>query len=243
MQLRALAREVPQRVVEPQEHRQLREHRQARGGGVDVVLAVELHQLLVLLLLVRLVLLLDLLHLRREPLQVLHRVDLPHGERHEQDPHEHRQRDDRPRPGQADVEVQPVEDVPRQMLERRQRIRHEDEREMAHRTGSNPPRLHGLQRSSRQPAMSAAPDEAVPPERLHRVLRTGRVVLARRREQRPEGRAVQPHETDPEIGRRAQDDVHAAAFVIDSTSSTRSPSQSNPFAATASGRPVRTIRT
>ncbi len=240
---RRLVREVPQRVVEREEHRQLREHRQARGGGVDVVLAVELHQLLVLLLLVRLVLLLNLLHLRREPLQVLHRVDLPHGERHEQDPDDHRQRDDRPRPRQADAEVQPVEDVPRRMLERRERVRHEDEREVAHRTGSNPPRLHGLQRSSRQPAMSAAADEPVLPERLHRVLRAGRVVLARRREERPEGRPVQPDEPDPEIGRRAQDDVHAAAFVIDSTSSTRSPSHSKPFAATASGRPARTIST
>ena len=105
-----MLREVPQRVVEGDEDRQLDEHRQARGSRVDLVLPVELHQLFVLLLLVLLVLLLDLLHLRRIALQVLHRVDLLHRQRHEQHPDDHGQRDDRPRPREADGAVQPVED-------------------------------------------------------------------------------------------------------------------------------------
>jgi hypothetical protein len=46
-------------------------------------------------------------------------VDLLDGERHEQHPHDDGQADDRPRPRQPDL-VQPVEDVPQQVLERRQ---------------------------------------------------------------------------------------------------------------------------
>ena len=79
-------REVLQDEIERDEDRELGDHRQARGRRVDVVLPVELHHLLVLLLLVALVLLLDLLHLRRVTLHRLHRVDLPHRQRHEADP-------------------------------------------------------------------------------------------------------------------------------------------------------------
>src|SRR5262252_2973166 len=89
----------------------------------------------------------------------------------------------------------------------------------------------------------AAAEEPVLPERLDRVLRARGLVLARRREERAERHPVRPDEADPEIGRRAEDGVHAAAFVWPSTSSTRSPSHSNPFAETASGRPGRTIST
>jgi hypothetical protein len=112
-------REVLQHQVEGDEDRELRQQRQARGGRVDVVLAVELHQLFLLPLLVGLVLLLDLLHLRRVPLEVLHRVDLPDGQRDQKEPDDHRQRDDRPRPRQADrtVRAEPLEDVAEEVLE------------------------------------------------------------------------------------------------------------------------------
>ena len=83
-----LVLEVAQDEEERDEDRDLEDDRQARGGRVDLVLAVELHQLFVLLLPVVLLLLLDLLHLRRVRLEVLHRVDLPHRDRHEQEPHE-----------------------------------------------------------------------------------------------------------------------------------------------------------
>jgi hypothetical protein len=115
---RGLLREGPQDEVQRDEDRELREKRQARGSRVDAVLLVELHQLLLLLPLVGLVLLLDLLHLRRVPLEVLHRVDLLDRERDEDHPDDHRQRDDRPGPGQADRAMDPVEDVPEEVLER-----------------------------------------------------------------------------------------------------------------------------
>ena len=99
--------ELAQDVEERDEDRDLEHDRQARGGRVDLVLLVELHQLLVLALLVVLLLLLERLHLGRVRLQVLHRVDLLHGDRHEHDAHEHGQRHDRPRPREADRLVQP----------------------------------------------------------------------------------------------------------------------------------------
>src|SRR5262249_10924663 len=104
--------------------------------------------LLVLLLLVLLVLLLDLLHLRREALQVLHRVDLPDRQWHEDHPHHDGDRHDRPGPGQPDAVVEPVENVVHHGLE----LADERNGEEHHRAGSTPPRLHGLPRSSRQPA-------------------------------------------------------------------------------------------
>src|SRR6201987_540594 len=140
--------EVPQRVVERDEDWELRQHRQARGSRVYLVLPVELHQLLVLLLLVVLVLLLDLLHLRRVLLQRLHRVDLLDRERHEQHPHHDGDRHDRPRPGEAGVVVEPVENVLHHGLE----LADDRDRVEDHRTGSKPPWLQGLQRSRRQPA-------------------------------------------------------------------------------------------
>ena len=154
-----MLREVPQRVVERDENRQLDEHRQARSRRVDLVLPVELHQLFVLLLLVALVLLLDLLHLRRVALQVLHRVDLLHRQRHEQHPDDHGERDDRPRPREVERAVEPVENVARDVLERvagSPRGREDASSGSPRRAGSKPPWLHGLQRRSRQPA-SALP--------------------------------------------------------------------------------------
>ena len=116
-----LVREVPQDVEERDEDRELRQQRQARRSRVDVVLLVELHQLLVHLVAVALVLPLDLLHLRRVRLQVLHRVDLPDDERDEADADEDRQRDDRPRPAETGAVVEEVEDRPEEVLERRER--------------------------------------------------------------------------------------------------------------------------
>ena len=96
-----------QHVEERDEDRDLEDDRQARGGRVDLVLPVELHQLFVLALLVVLPLLLQRLHLRRVRLQVLHRVDLLDRDRDEQDPHDHGEGDDRPGPREADRLVQP----------------------------------------------------------------------------------------------------------------------------------------
>ena len=242
MQRRRLLREVLQRVVEGDEDRKLHEHRQAGGGRVDLVLPVELHQLLVLLLLVLLVLLLDLLHLRRVALQVLHRVDLLHRQRDERHPDDHGQGHDRPGPREADAEVQPVERVPRRVLERRQRRRDEEAEQPVHRAvlvgaGSKPPWLQGLQRSTRH-AASALPRTSPLARRASRAYcEQDGWYLHVVGNSAPESRAVEPDRGDAEA-------VHqAATFVIDSTSSTRSPSQSKPFAATASGSPERTIST
>ena len=138
MEEREVAREleVLQRVVEGDEDRELQQHRQARGGRVDLVLPVELHQLFVLLLPVVLVLLLDLLHLRRVLLQRLHRVDLPDRQRHEQHPDDDRRGDDRPGPAQAEVRVEPVENVTHHVLELADDRDRVEDRVKDHRTGS-----------------------------------------------------------------------------------------------------------
>src|SRR5512133_2167526 len=146
-----MLREVPQRVVETDEDRELRQQRQARRRRVDVLLLVELHQLFVELLAVALVLALDLLHLRRIRLHVLHRMDLLDRQRHEQHPYEHGQSADRPRPRQAE-RVEAVEDVPKEVFERLQQVDEGHVNTFWSRAWSTPPRLHGLQRSSRQPA-------------------------------------------------------------------------------------------
>ena len=199
-------REVPQRVVERDEDRELREHRQARRRRVDVVLPVELHQLFVLLRLVALVLLLDLLHLRREALQVLHRVDLLHRQRHEQHPDDHRQRDDRPRPRQVHAEVQPVEDVAGDVLERR------DEREARGSSDRVEPSVAPRVAAQEPPAgEERAAHEALLPHRVDRVLRAGRVVLAGRREERAErdaGRARPPRRRAGTSGGRLRHRQH-----------------------------------
>ena len=116
-------REVLEDEVEGEEDRELSQQRDARGRRIDVVLAVELHQFFLLPLLVGLVLLLDLLHLRSVALQVLHRVDLPDHQRHEQKPDEDGERNDRPGPRQADraVRAEPLEDPAQDVLERRER--------------------------------------------------------------------------------------------------------------------------
>ena len=137
-------REVLEQEEERDEDRDLEEDGQARRGGVDAVLLVELHQLLVHLLAVALVLALDLLHLGRMPLEVLHGVDLLDRQRHEQHAHHHRQRDDGPGPRETDRAVRPeeVDDVGEDVDDRR--------RDAGDDHGwSTPPWLHGLQRRRR----------------------------------------------------------------------------------------------
>src|SRR5205823_11817671 len=80
----------------------------------------------------------------------------------------------------------------------------------------------GLERALHEPVLV---------HRVERVLRAGRVVLAARR--REERRSEVPPEPD--------DELHAATF--ESTSSTRSPSQSNPCASAASASPGRATST
>src|SRR5204863_9815932 len=78
-------------------------------------------------------------------------------------------------------------------------------------------------------------EEAELPVGLDCVLRAGGVVLAAAGpEEGSQRQPIGPDRSDAQIS-------HAAAF--DSTSSTRSLSQSNPFAATASGSPGFAIRT
>src|SRR3954454_11816669 len=83
-----------------------------------------------------------------------------------------------------------------------------------------------------------AADQALRAQRIDRVVRAGGLVLAGRREERPEGRAPEPDRNNAQSVHQA-----AATFVMSSTSSTRSASHSKPFAVTASGRPARTIST
>src|SRR5260370_12520518 len=95
----------------------------------------------------------------------------------------------------------------------------------------------GIAAQQSPPGEQRAPQQAFLPYRVDRVLRAGRVVLARGRKERTERDAIEPDGRDPEP-------IHqAAAFVMPRTSSTRSPSHSNPSAATASGKPGRTINT
>jgi hypothetical protein len=90
-----LAQPRAQRVVEADEDRDLRHQGEKRGERVDGVLHVELDDLLVLALFVVLVLGLDRLHLRRDLLELVHRVHLLEGERQEESADHDRQRDDR----------------------------------------------------------------------------------------------------------------------------------------------------
>ena len=104
--------------------------------------------------------------------------------------------------------------------------------------------------------------EPVASHRVDRVLRAGRVVLAARRKEDADRVAVEVDEADAEVRRQARHRLrcrsqeltgrstqtqlrpfsgHAAAFR--STSSTRSPSHSNPRDSIASTRPGRTIST
>ena len=87
-----------QHVEQRDEHGQLQNQRQAGRQRVDFVLLVELHQLLLLALFVVLVALFDLLHLGRQPLHLLHRLQLAVGQRNQHRPDQHRQEHDRQPP-------------------------------------------------------------------------------------------------------------------------------------------------
>src|SRR3954465_3177201 len=80
-----------------------------------------------------------------------------------------------------------------------------------------------------------AADQAALAQRVDRVLRAARVVLARVR------RREQPERPAPRVDQADADVPHAAAFA--STSSTRARSHSEPRDSTAPGRPGRAIRT
>ena len=158
-----------QHVIERQEHRELRDHRQAGGEGVDLVLPVEAHHLLVEALLVVLVLVLERLDLRLESRHRLHRLELLERQRQQRRADEQRQRDDRRAPADPDVVVEeledPLEDID-QGLEDVGEEEHGDQEcdagmrgarggrrnKVCADTGSYPPWLKGLQRSSRHPA-------------------------------------------------------------------------------------------
>ena len=183
-----LALEPAQDVEERDEDRDLEEERQARGGRVDLVLLVEAHDLFLLALLVGLVLLLERLELRREHLEPLHRVDLLDGERHHHHPHHQREDDDRERPRETARRVQPLEDVREDVLER-WRIEAsaitrpspwppaEERLVMRVVDAAVAPRVAAQRAASRR---GRPADEPELTQRVGRVVRAGRVVLAAR---------------------------------------------------------------
>jgi hypothetical protein len=107
-----------QHVEQRDEHRQLGDQRQTRAKRVDLILLVELHQLLLLTLLVVLVLGLQRFQLRLQALEGLHRAELLQRQRHEQRADDHRQEHDREAPAGAQVVVEDLE----------HRLEHVDER-------------------------------------------------------------------------------------------------------------------
>ena len=114
-------RGADQRLVEGEQERQLQHHRQAAGGRVDAMLAVERLRLLGDLGAVALVLAVHLADEGRHPLHLLLRPDLPHEEGSQQGPDDDREDDDRQREvaedepirGDQQVEEGQEEDVPR----------------------------------------------------------------------------------------------------------------------------------
>ena len=112
-----------QHVVERQEDRQLRDHRETGRERVDLVLPVELHRLLLESLRVVLVLRLQHLHLRRELLQPDHRLRRLVGDRQQDRPHQQRQEHDRPSPSEPDRVVEEPEDRLEEVDQRLQDVR------------------------------------------------------------------------------------------------------------------------
>src|SRR6476661_569703 len=172
--LRRLATDVGAQVVledveEGDEDRQLRDQGDAGGKGVDFVLLVEAHHLLLHALFVVLVFGLDLFDLRLQGLQSAHPFQLFVGQRDQQGADEDRQGDDRAAPGEADRIVEEDEDL---VGDVDQELRRQLEGDGQHQalasrwysagstgptrrvnlsgTGSKPPWLKGLQRSRRQ---------------------------------------------------------------------------------------------
>src|SRR5437763_16684869 len=85
----------------------------------------------------------------------------------------------------------------------------------------------GLQRAAHEPVLA---------ERVDRVLRARRVVLAPPREEQPHGVPVRVDEGDRDV-------PHAAALAFPRSSATRYRSHSNPRDSETHARPGRTIKT
>ncbi len=113
----------PQHVEQRHEDRELQQQRQAGRQRVDFVLLIELHQLLLLALFVFLVLFFERVYLRREPLHLLHRLQLAIGQRDQDGPDQDRQADDRQAPAAAhNVVVDEHHDVFEQRDQGRERV-------------------------------------------------------------------------------------------------------------------------
>ena len=106
----SLGQLVAQHVEEGDEDRQLGDQRDAGGKGVDFVLLVEAHHLLLHALAIVFVFRLDLFDLRLQRLQRAHSLQLPVGERDQQRPGDDRQGDDRHPPAQPGAVVEELED-------------------------------------------------------------------------------------------------------------------------------------
>ncbi len=149
-----------QHVEQRQEDRELRRERETRRKRVDLVLPVELHHLLVEALLVVLVALLELLHLGRVGGQRLHRLELLERQRQQARAHEDGHGDDRPAPaveharGSAGGSTRRRRSSGWKMFARRKITGGDEGRrnKVWAETGSYPPWLNGLQRSSRHAA-------------------------------------------------------------------------------------------
>ena len=112
-----------QHVEERDEHRELHHERQARCQRIDFVLLIEFHQLLLLALFVLLVLFFQRVYLRSEPLHLLHRLELPEGQRHEHRADQHGEAHDRQAPAPThDVVVDEDHDVFEQRDQRREGV-------------------------------------------------------------------------------------------------------------------------
>ena len=195
-QLVATGRRVGHAVQDPEhddEDRHLRHQRQARGHRIDLVLLVELHHLFVELLAVALVLVLQLAHLRRQPLHLEHALGALQVERGDQQHHhhgDHRDRDrvvggDRVEPGQQrGWDFEDAGDHHESGLQSGGSGAQHAPRWSARRcggTGSNPDGPNGRQRSRRRTVSHSPRPAAVGLDRLARVLRAGREEPARRR--------------------------------------------------------------
>ena len=101
---------VAEHREEREEDRQLGDEGDAGGQGIDFVLLVEAHHLLLHALAVVFELRLDLFDLRLQRLHRAHALDLPVGERDQDRPGEDRQGDDRHPPAQPGAVVEELED-------------------------------------------------------------------------------------------------------------------------------------
>ena len=169
---------------ERDEDRELDEEWQATRQGIDLVLLVELHHLLVLLLLVVLVLRLDLLDLGLGSLHRHHRFGLLGRQREQHEHHQDGEQDD----GDPEVGDQPVEESQDRTEEVEDRV-HGGSALLCRERGVGRTRVrHGnVVDTARVPRVAAshplhgeprASSRAVDPQRIQRVLRARRVETA-----------------------------------------------------------------